>query len=46
LLKIGVRHRASAATPMNQALLELARRRTKPPPFLIVTPAAFAASAP
>lgn len=30
----------------DQALLELSRRRTGPPPFRIVTPHAFAASAP
>ena len=30
----------------DEALLELARRRTRPPPFRIITPHAFAASAP
>ncbi|HEX6689888.1 MAG TPA: putative toxin-antitoxin system toxin component, PIN family [Burkholderiales bacterium] len=30
----------------DEALLELSRRRTRPPPFRIVTPHAFAASAP
>jgi putative PIN family toxin of toxin-antitoxin system len=38
--------RADVLITKDQALLELARRRTKPPPFLIVTPQAFAASAP
>ena len=38
--------RADVLITKDQALLELSRRRTGPPPFRIVTPHAFAASAP
>src|SRR5262245_9476938 len=38
--------RADVLVTKDEALLELARRRTRPPPFQIITPEAFAASAP
>jgi len=38
--------RADVLITKDQALLELARRRTRPPPFHIVTPQAFADLAP
>ena len=38
--------RADVLVTKDEALLELSRRRTRPPPFRIVTPHAFAASAP
>lgn len=38
--------RADVLITKDQALLELARRRTRPPPFQIVTPATFAATDP
>jgi putative PIN family toxin of toxin-antitoxin system len=38
--------RADVLITKDEALLELARRRTRPPPFQIVTPATFAASDP